>query len=234
MGGGGGKKVGQVVGACYCGGRNANIISPPRYSSFWATPRGASRPPTYPPVHSSSSARPQTHYQTRPFNASPSYHIFPTRFNNRENTTRVKKKTKQNKRTAFLFSWCEMQIKKLKVRPQKSTRSFPARLCVPRTLFIYSFASIDPPVVLCGPELASMLGCWAATKDVKSLGPCGEHAQALFNCMRTAVRPLPTFCFSFPSRELTKYYPCAQPTKRKQHRPSINYHLARLGKTLKD
>ncbi|KAH9967886.1 hypothetical protein BC827DRAFT_1122768 [Russula dissimulans] len=80
-----------------------------------------------------------------------------------------------------------MQIKKLKVRPQKT-----------------------PPVVLCGPQLASMLGCWAATKDVKSIGACREHAQALFECMRTA------------------------PMKRKQHRPSINYHLARLGKTLKD
>ncbi|KAI0003267.1 hypothetical protein BJV74DRAFT_812639 [Russula compacta] len=57
-----------------------------------------------------------------------------------------------------------MQIKKLKVRPQKA-----------------------PPVVLCGPQLASMLGCWAATKDVKSIGPCREHAQALFECMRTAV-----------------------------------------------
>ncbi|KAH9171497.1 hypothetical protein EDB89DRAFT_1886949 [Lactarius sanguifluus] len=77
-----------------------------------------------------------------------------------------------------------MQIKKLKVRPQK-----------------------NQPVVLCGPQLASMLGCWAATKDVRSIGACSEHAQTLFECMRTAG---------------------------KQHRPSINYHLARLGKTLKD
>ncbi|KAI0262911.1 hypothetical protein BC834DRAFT_889629 [Gloeopeniophorella convolvens] len=80
-----------------------------------------------------------------------------------------------------------MQIKKLKVRPQK-----------------------NPPVVLCGPHLASMLGCWAATKDMRSLGPCQSHAQALYDCMRTA------------------------PMKRKQHQPAINYHLARLGKTLKD
>ncbi len=47
----------------------------------------------------------------------------------------------------------------------------------------------DPPVVLCGPQLASMLGCWAATKDVRSIGACREHAQTLFECMRTAVRP---------------------------------------------
>ncbi|KAH9985560.1 hypothetical protein BJV77DRAFT_108105 [Russula vinacea] len=40
-----------------------------------------------------------------------------------------------------------MQIKKLKVRPQK-----------------------NPPVVLCGPELASMLGCWAATKTSNHSG----------------------------------------------------------------
>lgn len=55
-----------------------------------------------------------------------------------------------------------------------------------------------------------MLGCWAATKDVRSIAACREHAQNLLECMRTA------------------------PMKGKQHRPSINYHLARLGKTLKD
>jgi hypothetical protein len=103
-----------------------------------------------------------------------------------------------------------MQIKKLKVRPQKSTRSlllFPP-LFFPRFLFLFfffthlrrtnphhSFHAIDPPVVLCGPQLASMLGCWAATKDVKSIGACREHAQALFECMRTAVRLLSSFCF---------------------------------------
>jgi hypothetical protein len=96
-----------------------------------------------------------------------------------------------------------MQIKKLKVRPQKSTRALPLpifsssylspSLRVPfhgsiHSFFFFSSTAIDPPVVLCGPQLASMLGCWAATKDVKSIGPCREHAQALFECMRTAVR----------------------------------------------
>lgn len=74
--------------------------------------------------------------------------------------------------------------------------------CHDHCLFIYSSfrffnCYIDPPVVLCGPQLASMLGCWAATKDVKSIGPCREHAEALFECMRTAVRSLSA---SFVSR----------------------------------
>ena len=134
-----------------------------------------------------------------------------------------------------------MQIKKLKVRPQKSTHALPTFpffftfspspciRCGSFMLLLY----IDPPVVLCGPQLASMLGCWAATKDVKSLGACREHAETLFECMRTAVRSLPAF--SFVSRQGTDNVMCVQqPMKRKQHRPSINYHLARLGKTLKD
>ncbi|KAI0041557.1 hypothetical protein FA95DRAFT_1610928 [Auriscalpium vulgare] len=79
-----------------------------------------------------------------------------------------------------------MHIKKLKVRPQK-----------------------NKTVSVCGPELASMLGCWAATNDVQSVGACAAHAQTLFACMRTT------------------------PFKGKQHRPTINYHLARLGKNLK-
>ncbi len=96
------------------------------------------------------------------------------------------------------------------------------------------FHAIDPPVVLCGPQLASMLGCWAATKDVKSIGACREHAQALFECMRTAVRLLSSFCFVSLQGPDDFSYCARQPMKRKQHRPSINYHLARLGKTLKD
>lgn len=115
-----------------------------------------------------------------------------------------------------------MQIKKLKVRPQKSTHALPAlspldtlafSLCHHRFLFIHSLfrffnCYIDPPVVLCGPQLASMLGCWAATKDVKSIGPCREHAEALFECMRTAVRS--PSAFSFVSQHRTdKSYSCA-------------------------
>jgi hypothetical protein len=97
----------------------------------------------------------------------------------------------------------------------------------------FSSAVIDPLVVLCGPQLASMLGCWAATKDVKAIGPCREHAQALFECMRTAVR-FPRSYLRFVAGKLTNVIRVQQPMKRKQHRPSINYHLARLGKTLKD
>ena len=78
-----------------------------------------------------------------------------------------------------------------------------------------------------------MLGCWAATKDVKSIGPCRDHAQALFECMRTAVR-FSRFYLRFAAGKLMSVIHVQQPMKRKQHRPSINYHLARLGKTLKD
>ena len=141
-----------------------------------------------------------------------------------------------------------MQIKKLKVRPQKSTRSLPLfPHFFSRFLFFFfffthlrgtnphhPFHAIDPPVVLCGPQLASMLGCWAATKDVKSIGACREHAQTLFECMRTAVRLLSSFCFVSLQGTDDLFYCARQPMKRKQHRPSINYHLARLGKTLKD
>ncbi|KAI0315532.1 hypothetical protein OF83DRAFT_728297 [Amylostereum chailletii] len=79
-----------------------------------------------------------------------------------------------------------IHIPKLKVRPQKN---------------------ISPSA--CSPELAAMLGCWAATTDVMSTGACAQSARTLFECMRTT------------------------PFKGKQHRPSINYHLARLGKNLK-
>jgi hypothetical protein len=96
-----------------------------------------------------------------------------------------------------------------------------------------SFLVIDPPVVLCGPQLASMLGCWAATKDVKSVGACRDHAQALFECMRTAVRLLSLIVY-VSHQETDILIACGQPMKRKQHRPPINYHLARLGKTLRD
>ena len=130
------------------------------------------------------------------------YHTFPVRFN----SGRKKIPLLANKRALFFYfsrGVRVMQIKKLKVRPQKSTRSLNLSLsfwcAMPRhdtVLFIsfFSLTAIDPPVVLCGPQLASMLGCWAATKDVKAIRPCREHAQALFECMRTAVR-FPRFFF---------------------------------------
>ncbi|KAI0078176.1 hypothetical protein K474DRAFT_1594620 [Panus rudis PR-1116 ss-1] len=65
------------------------------------------------------------------------------------------------------------------------------------------------PQSYCARELSTMLSCWAATNDLKNTGACAEAATALFTCMRTA--PVPT----------------------KKHRPTINYHLARLQKNLK-
>jgi hypothetical protein len=169
----------------------------------------------------------------------------------RKTLARHKQKTTRIKQNGavFLYSRGVMQIKKLKVRPQKSTRSAPCHLLTLMILtpslplsattrrcfihYIFLPTAIDQSVVLCGPQLASMLGCWAATKDVKSIGPCRDHAQALFECMRTAVR-FSRFYLRFAAGKLTNDIHVQQPMKRKQHRPSINYHLARLGKTLKD
>ncbi|KZT11483.1 uncharacterized protein LAESUDRAFT_643166 [Laetiporus sulphureus 93-53] len=79
-----------------------------------------------------------------------------------------------------------MNIKKLKVKPRKE----------------YSKG-------VCGLQLASMLGCWATSNDIHSVGPCQDAAKALFECMRST------------------------PTLRKGHGSTINYHLMRLGKNLK-
>ncbi|KAF9653053.1 hypothetical protein BDM02DRAFT_3087845 [Thelephora ganbajun] len=79
-----------------------------------------------------------------------------------------------------------MHIQKLKVRPKKNAA-----------------------VSLCAPELATMLGCWAAKNNMTTTGACAESAKALYDCMRTT------------------------PMGGKQHRPTINYHLARLNKVLK-
>ncbi|KAF9466394.1 hypothetical protein BDZ94DRAFT_1288380 [Collybia nuda] len=78
-----------------------------------------------------------------------------------------------------------IHIKNLKVRPRKNVSNN-----------------------MCGAQLATMLGCWAATGDMGSTGACSDAAQTLFQCMRTT--PLP----------------------KKTHRPTINYHLARLGKNI--
>ncbi|KAH8107213.1 hypothetical protein BXZ70DRAFT_982717 [Cristinia sonorae] len=67
----------------------------------------------------------------------------------------------------------------------------------------------NPPVNLCARELTTMLSCWAASNDVMSTGACAEASSALFQCMRET------------------------PFKGKQHKPTINYHLARLRKSLK-
>ncbi|TEB36149.1 hypothetical protein FA13DRAFT_1787633 [Coprinellus micaceus] len=62
--------------------------------------------------------------------------------------------------------------------------------------------------VMCAGQLHTMLGCWAATGDLQSIDKCKGAAESLFQCMRTAPMP------------------------KKSHRPTINYHLARLGKTI--
>ncbi|KAH6918920.1 hypothetical protein BKA70DRAFT_34131 [Coprinopsis sp. MPI-PUGE-AT-0042] len=62
--------------------------------------------------------------------------------------------------------------------------------------------------VMCAPHLQAMLGCWAASGDVHSTDKCRQAAEGLFQCMRTTPMP------------------------KKSHRPTINYHLARLGKTI--
>ncbi|KIK03846.1 hypothetical protein K443DRAFT_676500 [Laccaria amethystina LaAM-08-1] len=78
-----------------------------------------------------------------------------------------------------------IHIKKLKVRQRKAAAT-----------------------VMCAPQLSAMLGCWAATDDIHSIGKCREDAEKLFQCMRTTPMP------------------------KKIHKPTINYHLARLGKTI--
>lgn len=68
-----------------------------------------------------------------------------------------------------------------------------------------------------------MLGCWAATGDLHSREACQMSAEALFHCMRTTVSLLPHL-FGICTHFLQ------QPLPRKQDKPSINYHLARLGR----
>ncbi|KAJ7285635.1 hypothetical protein C8J57DRAFT_1050854, partial [Mycena rebaudengoi] len=61
---------------------------------------------------------------------------------------------------------------------------------------------------ICGAPLTAMLGCWAATGDFQSQLECRAATEALFHCMRTT------------------------PGLKKSHKPTINYHLARLGKKI--
>ncbi|KAF9066884.1 hypothetical protein BDP27DRAFT_1329921 [Rhodocollybia butyracea] len=62
--------------------------------------------------------------------------------------------------------------------------------------------------VMCAPQLTALLGCWAASNDLQSVNACRDTAQSLFHCMKTSPMP------------------------KKVHRPTINYHLARLGKKI--
>jgi hypothetical protein len=73
-----------------------------------------------------------------------------------------------------------MHIQKLKVRPKKSEDMLLS--CE----FPDHFAGAA--VSLCAPELATMLGCWAAKNDMATTGACAESARMLYDCMRTTVR----------------------------------------------
>jgi len=52
----------------------------------------------------------------------------------------------------------------------------------------FSDRSAGAAISLCAPELATMLGCWAAKNDMTTAGACAESAKALYDCMRTTVR----------------------------------------------
>jgi len=116
-----------------------------------------------------------------------------------------------------------MHIQKLKVRPKKSVD----------ILFIMDYPDhfLGAAVSLCAPELATMLGCWAAKNDMTATGACAESAKALYDCMRTTVGVVyhRWVFFFFASDQIL----LLQPMGGRQHRPTINYHLARLNKVLK-
>jgi hypothetical protein len=44
---------------------------------------------------------------------------------------------------------------------------------------------------VCAAELATVLGCWAATDDYFSKGSCIDATKNLFECMRSTVRIFP-------------------------------------------
>lgn len=83
--------------------------------------------------------------------------------------------------THFLVAFTMgIHIKKLKVRPRKSQHVlFPS--------FHKSQSCSDAANNMCAPQLAAMLGCWAATADLHSVNACSDAAQTLFQCMRTTV-----------------------------------------------
>jgi hypothetical protein len=59
--------------------------------------------------------------------------------------------------------------------------------CLKGEMSTFLFHS-DPPVNVCAPQLAALLGCWAATNDLASKSQqCSDAAMTLFQCMRTTV-----------------------------------------------
>ena len=137
-----------------------------------------------------------------------------------------------------------INIKTLKVRQRKGVSSHHKTLLVtsdPRH-------ALAAQTVMCAPQLQAMLGCWAATQDLHSIDKCKGAADSLFQCMRTTVSstglayrehelmawfivcPASTFSFFESPPRLASAR--TQPMPKKAHRPTINYHLARLGKTI--
>ncbi|KAJ7134953.1 hypothetical protein C8R43DRAFT_623189 [Mycena crocata] len=66
----------------------------------------------------------------------------------------------------------------------------------------------NKPYNVCGVQLTAMLSCFAATSDFQGQAACRDAVDMLFQCMRTTPNP------------------------KKGHKPTINYHLARLGKKI--
>lgn len=92
----------------------------------------------------------------------------------------------------------EMQLGRRSPRPPRDEHAHPKtqgsakEKCGHAVIVDYSahFLTIfaDAAVSLCAPELATMLGCWAAKNDMTTTGTCAESAKALYDCMRTTVR----------------------------------------------
>ena len=53
---------------------------------------------------------------------------------------------------------------------------------------LIALTTVETNVSICAPQLATMLGCWAATSDLHSTNQCSEAAQDLYSCMTTTVR----------------------------------------------
>ena len=73
----------------------------------------------------------------------------------------------------------------------KNSRSGQRKVCTGCCYGLFcacSDCSAGAAVSLCAPELATMLGCWAAKNDMAMTGACAESAKALYDCMRTTVR----------------------------------------------
>lgn len=86
----------------------------------------------------------------------------------------------------------------------QATQSQTAQTCVIIfSVFVPTFTDYSGPAVnICGPQLATMLGCWAATNDLHAKGQCIEAAQDLYNCMRTTVCCYP---YIFMFNRVTNY-----------------------------